>query len=170
MAILGNHFLDGKYDFIGGCTSVSSFITALLRLCGFSTKNVFNVNIGGKSIVILNQPPFFAPFGGGGHMVNLVNADGKWFVVDATGGINKTGGRLFTEHEKYQISKIYFLKDFDLPNVTAINRFFVKDRVSLFENDEYFLGESWQGELKIYSNMDKTGFRRIFNSAFTIRK
>lgn len=171
MAILGNHFVDGKYDFIGDCYSVSSFITAVLRLCGFSTKNVFNVNIGGKAIpiVIVNKIPIIQKPWGLGHVVNLVNADGKWYVIDGTMWRNETGGRLYTEQEKYQIGKICIIKNGDFYNMTALNRFFAKDAISFFENEEYFLGRSWQGDpiYKIYSNINKEDFRIIFNSAFT---
>lgn len=169
MGILGDHFRNGKYDFIGDCYSVSSFITAVLRLCGFSTKDVFNVGIGGKTIPVLNKFPFFLKPIRTGHVVNLICADGKWYVIDGTMWRNETGGRLYSEREKYQIGKIAFVKDFDLLNMTVINRFFVKDRIGFFENEQYFLGHSWQDDpiWKIYSNINKEDFRRIFNSAFT---
>jgi len=169
MAALGNRYCDGKYDFIGDCYSVSSFITAVLRLCGFSTKDVFNVNIGGEilPIAFVNKIPIIMKPYGVGHVVNFVNSDGKWYVIDGTMWRNASRGRLFTEKDKYQIGKIAIVKNDDLYNMTVLNRFFIKDRFSFFENDKYFLGHTWQADPRIYSNINKEEFRNIFNSAFT---
>ncbi len=169
MALLGENYCNGKYDFIGDCYSVSGFITAVLRLCGFSSKDVFNVNIGGKllPIAMLNRLPVIMKPLGVGHVVNFINADGKWYVIDGTYWRNQSGGRLYTEEEKYQIGKIVIVKNGDILNLTDFNRLFVKDRFSFFENDKYFLGHTWQADPKIYSNIDKEDFRNIFISAFT---
>ena len=169
MRILGKNFCNNSYDFLGDCYSVSSFITAVLRLCGFNTKDVFNVNIQGYMLPIFysNNIPIIGKPLLMGHMVNFVNADQKWYVIDGTMWLNETNGRLFTEKEKYQYSKIYIIKDGDLNNGTPLNRYFSKDGIIFFENEQYFLGNSWQPNSKIYSNINKEDFQFIFNSALT---
>ena len=62
-------------DFVGDCLSLSSFTTAVLRLCGFSPEEVFN-------IVLI------------GHVVNAVNVDGKWYAFDSSNSLNARKGQI----------------------------------------------------------------------------
>jgi len=162
MALIGDHFLDEKYDFIGDCGSTSAFITAVLRLCGFPPEKVFEVNIGSNHLALLNKFPFIVKQGVG-HFLNLINADDKWYVLDGTMWKNKSNGRLYTENEKYQIGKLLLIKDLDFYNMTEKNRFFIRDKVSLFENDKYFLGYSFslESNYNIYSNLNKNDFKTL---------
>ena len=167
MAVLGDYYLDERYDFIGDCGSVSSFITAVLRLCGFSAISVFNVGFGGQPLAIMNFFPFIFKTRPIGHYINLICADEKWYVIDGTMWYNQSYGRLFTEDDKYQISKLLFIKD-NISNIVAEkNRIFYKDQFNLLENDKYFLGSSWQDDpfWKFYSNMNKEDFRNTLLSA-----
>jgi hypothetical protein len=165
MSLVGNYLDPNGKHFIGDCFSLSTFCTSILRLCGFSVEDVFNVNIGNLILGFNIDPFLFLPYPFG-HEVNLIDVDDTWYVIDSTGLRNETGGRLFSESE-YQIGHVVITKNFDLQNGTWIPRIFVKDRVSSFENDYYFIGYSWQGitDPFFYGNMDKQGLRRFLNSA-----
>jgi hypothetical protein len=165
MSLIGKYLDEEGKQFVGDCFSLSNFCTTVLRLCGFSVDEVFNVNIG-NLILGFNLDPFlFLPYSFG-HVVNLINVDDTWYVIDSTGFRNDTGGRLFLESE-YQIGHIVITKNFDLLNGTWIPRKFVEDWICFFENDYYFIGYSWQGikDPFFYSNMNKQELRRFLDSA-----
>jgi|GEM_PF-2486505 len=58
-----------RADLVGDCYAQASFNTAVLRLCGFSPEEVFTIGIQCHQ---------------GGHAVNVINADGDWYVLDST--------------------------------------------------------------------------------------
>lgn len=73
MKARGNLCIRGEY--VGDCLSLSCFTTSVLRLCGFSPEEVFNI------ILI-------------GHVVNVVQIDGKWYAVDSSNSLNVRRGQI----------------------------------------------------------------------------
>lgn len=67
--------LCNRGDFVGDCLSLSCFTTSVLRLCGFSADEVFNV-------VLI------------GHVVNIVKVNGKWYAFDSSNSINVRRGQI----------------------------------------------------------------------------
>ncbi|MCX6666199.1 MAG: hypothetical protein NT038_09130, partial [Euryarchaeota archaeon] len=63
MFYLGRRCIRGTI--VGDCYAQASFNTAVLRLCGFTPEEVFNVKIPG-------------------HVINAINVGEKWYVLDST--------------------------------------------------------------------------------------
>lgn len=73
MKARGNLCLRGTY--VGDCLSLTCFTTTVLRLCGFSPEEVFNI------ILI-------------GHCVNVVTIDDTWYIIDSSNSLNVRRGQL----------------------------------------------------------------------------
>ena len=122
MFCLGNRYFSPFANVVGDCYALASFNTAILRLCGFEAKEVFNILIVG-------------------HAVNVVNVNGKWYVIDPTLSssvrMKKAESILF---KSYNVSKIY-----GIDNI-----------IFGIENDRYFIFFGYWGVWynDYYSNMD----------------
>ena len=156
-----------QVKFIGGCYSQSSFCTAVLRLCGFKPEEVLNVFVSGmrtylvknnNSIEILENKVM-------NHVVNLVNVDDSWYVME-NAIINSSRGRLFSE---YRYGIILIIPGTDYQNATKINRIFLKDSIHGFDNDYYRIGDGWgQNDFcKLFSNMEKEQLKKLFEGVFS---
>ena len=55
---------------IGDCYGLASFYTSVLRLCGFTVEEVFNIWIAAKD-------------GKTGHIANIIKVEDKWYYLDA---------------------------------------------------------------------------------------
>lgn len=157
-----------QIKYCGGCYSQSSFCTAVLRLCGFKPEEVFNVFVSGWR-TYFNLTDYSIDLwdhGNMNHVVNLVNADEHWYVIDSV-DLNATKGGLFTE---YRYGKILLIPHGDFWNATQINRTFLKDKISLFDNDYYHIGGGWSlfDFNRVYSNMDKEQLGKTFNGLFSV--
>ena len=120
MRTLGQISLKG--NLVGDCYSQSSFNTAVLRLCGFSPEEVFNLHIPG-------------------HIVNIVNVDGQWVVLDST----------YAQAVKWGQRDTLIFDTYDPP---------FEKNIIFFENDKYFIcfgvlwPEYWPYLDNLFSNID----------------
>lgn len=89
MFCLGERCISPWANVVGDCYALSSFNTAVLRLCGFEPDEVFTVLING-------------------HAVNTMKCNGKWYVIDPTLSSGVRKGYFDTVlFEKYNESEIF---------------------------------------------------------------
>jgi len=139
-----------KANLVGECYAEASFNTAVLRLCGFSAEQVFIIGLQGET---------------GGHGVNIVQADGHWYVFDSTFAPYVRNGM-----RDSLIFPIYYRSP-------------VTDYIFLLENDKYLVNfgvlfPEYVPALKDpYNNMDAECLiniiehvRPLFNNSFLGRE
>lgn len=144
MCVLGDVCL--KADLVGECYAQASFNTAILRLCGFSANEVFTISIQGL---------------GGGHAVNIVNVDGRWYVFDST----------YAHYVRIGMRDSIIFERYYRPPIT--------DYITTLENDKYLInfGNLYQEYIPTlvdpYSNMNPgllidiiENIRPLFNNSF----
>ena len=136
MFCLGKGCISPFANIVGDCYALSSFNTAVLRLCGFEPEEAFNVLIVG-------------------HAVNMVNANGKWYVIDPT---------LSSSVRKKQVESILF-ENYDVSEIYGI-----ENRIFAIENDRYFIFLGcwgvWYSDF--YSNMDNVTLHNVLEGVLSV--